>query len=120
MTQTMQLHHISEEMQRCIQTCLTCHRVCHQTVLYCLQQGDDHAEAKHIALVLDCAEVCHTNTDLMLRNSPLHQQTSAVCAELCHYCMNDCQRFAGDAQMKACVDACRNCAESCRAIAIAS
>lgn len=29
-------HQMSEEMQRCIEACLECHRICLQTAAYCL------------------------------------------------------------------------------------
>jgi hypothetical protein len=37
------------DMQECIRNCMDCHRVCLETIAYCLQQGGKHAEANHIA-----------------------------------------------------------------------
>ena len=108
---------MSEEMRQCIQACSDCHRICMETVNYCLQQGGTHAEAAHIRLLLDCAEICRTSADFMIRGSDLHGRTCAVCAEVCERCAEDCERFGDDAQMKACAETCRRCAESCRRMA---
>jgi hypothetical protein len=109
-------HQMSEEMQRCIQACLDCHRICLETVTHCLQMGGKHADPAHIRLLLDCAEICQTSANFMLRGSDLHGRTCAVCAEVCERCAQDCAQF-DDAQMKACAEACRRCAESCRRMA---
>lgn len=117
---SLRFHQIDQDMQQCIQNCLDCHSVCINTVTYCLQQGEHHADVKHIALMLDCAEICQTSANFMLRNSVLHMRTCGVCAEVCDMCVMDCQRFANDAQMQACADVCRRCAESCREMSMAT
>jgi len=108
------LHQISDEMQQCIQTCLDCHSICLNTITYCLQQGGNHSELKHIRLMLDCAESCETSANFMLRNSDLHVHFCEACAQVCDRCAEDCDRMADDIQMKACAEMCRHCAESCR------
>ena len=108
---------MGQAMQDCITECLSCHSVCLQTVAHCLQMGGRHAEAAHIGLLLDCAEICQTSANFMLRGSPLHARTCAVCAEVCERCAEDCDRFGDDARMKACAESCRRCAASCRQMA---
>lgn len=113
MTQTSR-HQLGAEMEQCIKLCEECHHTCLETITYCLGQGGKHAEAAHIGLLLDCAAICHTSTDFMLRSSPLHGRICAVCAEVCDRCAQDCDQFGDDPQMKACADTCRRCADSCR------
>ena len=114
MTNTMQ-GQMSQEMQQCIQNCTDCSNICTQTVTHCLGLGGKHAEAAHIRLLLDCAEICRTSADFMLRGSDLHGRTCGVCAEVCQRCTEDCERIAGnDAMMKACAETCRRCADSCQ------
>ena len=113
-------HQTSGSMQQCIDECLNCHSICLETVAHCLQQGGKHAEARHIRLLLDCAEICQTSANFMLRGSDLHGRVCAVCAEVCERCATDCERFGDDAQMQACTEACRRCAESCRQMADAA
>ncbi len=110
-------HQMGAEMQQCIEECLNCHSVCLTTVTHCLQMGGEHAEASHIRLLLDCAEICQTSANFMLRGSDLHAHTCEVCALVCERCAEDCERFPDDAQMRACAEACRRCVESCRRMA---
>ena len=106
-------------MQDCIDACIECHRVCEETVIYCLQQGGEHTEPSHIRLLLDCAEICQTSANFMLRGSDLHMRTCGVCAEACEQCAADCERMGSDEQMRICAETCRRCAESCSAMASA-
>ena len=108
---------MSQDMQQCINECLNCHSVCLATVRYCLEQGGKHAEAQHIQTLLDCAEICQTSANFMLRGSELHGRTCAVCAEVCARCAESCEQVGDDEQMRACAEACRRCAESCRQMA---
>lgn len=110
-------HQMSADMQQCIQECLNCHSICLQTVSHCLQMGGKHADPQHIALLLDCAEICQTSANFMLRGSPLHGRTCGVCAEVCELCAQSCEQMGDDAMMQACAAACRRCAESCRQMA---
>jgi hypothetical protein len=101
-------------MDDCIDWCNTCHDICTQTVNYCLGMGGEHAEQSHIRLLLDCAEICKTSANFMLRESDLHGITCAACAEICERCAKECERFEDDEIMQACAETCRGCAESCR------
>lgn len=110
-------HKISDDMRRCIDVCLECHRACLEMVLHCLQVGGAHADAPHIRLLMDCAEICQTSANFMLRDSELHGETCAACADVCERCARDCEQFGDDPMMRACVEICRRCAESCRKMA---
>src|SRR4051794_22134048 len=98
--------HPDPEMQQCIENCQTCHTLCLQMITHCLDQGGAHAEAAHIRLLLDCAEICQTSANFMLRNSDLHAETCRACAVICQRCAVDCERFKEDSEMQ-------NCAQSC-------
>ena len=97
------------EMRHCIEVCAECHRVCVETLAQCLQHGGKHAEAAHVRLMLDCAEICQTSADFMMRGSDLHTRTCGVCAEVCERCAQDCASF-GEEFVKRCADACRRMA----------
>lgn len=106
---------LSEEMVRCIETCLSCYRTCTSTAMtHCLEVGGKHTEPRHFRLMMACAEICRTAAHVMLLDSPHHKQTCAVCAKICKDCADDCERI-GD--MDACVAACRACADSCSRMA---
>lgn len=107
---------MTQEMERCIEECKSCHDVCLETVAHCLEMGGPHAEVNHIRLLLDCAEICQTSANFMIRGSEAHGYTCAACAEICERCARECDRFDDDF-MKQCAEACRRCAESCRQMA---
>jgi hypothetical protein len=107
-----------QEMQECQQNCQQCHAICTETAQHCLQKGGKHAEADHIRLLLDCAQICQISSDFMLRGSPLHTCTCGICAEICTACAEACERMGGqDSMMKQCAETCRRCAESCHQMA---
>jgi hypothetical protein len=106
----------ANEMRNCIDACLDCHRVCLDTVQNCLVMGGKHAAAEHIRLLLDCAQICQTSADFMIRGSDLHGITCGACAEICEACAEACRSLGGP-EMKACVDACDRCAQSCAMMA---
>lgn len=111
-------HHTDDEMKKCIQLCRDCHAMCTQTIAHCLKLGGRHASPEHIRLIVDCAQMCATSADYMLRESPFHDQICRLCAELCKECGKDCQQVAGDDQMvKECIEMCRKCAGSCERMA---
>src|SRR5215216_3596282 len=111
MHQHMTTSQMSQAMEQCIANCTACHNICVATTRHCLDMGGRHAEPSHNTLLLDCAQICATSADFMLRHSDLHTRTCAVCAEVCERCAEDCERMAqGDQQMLACANACRQCA----------
>jgi len=104
-----------QNLQECINNCLNCHKICLETIEQCLEMGGRHSAAAHIKLLQDCAQICLTSADFMIRMSNFHQQTCGVCAEICRRCAEDCEQIAeGDDFMKECAEVCRRCAESCR------
>jgi hypothetical protein len=109
---------ITEDMRRCAKMCHECKDACLELVPHCLGMGGAHAEAGHITLLLDCAQICNTAEEFMHRGSPMHARTCGVCAEVCTRCAEDCEQLAdGDRQMQKCAELCRQCAESCEQMA---
>jgi hypothetical protein len=105
---------MTEEMRRCIDECLNCHRICIETVNHCLSLDGRHAEARHIRLILDCAQISATSADFMLRTSDYHTRLCGICAELCAASADSCQELGPhDATMQRCVQICRRCGDAC-------
>lgn len=104
---------LSAEMQQCIHECLDCHGVCLEAVRQCLEMGGRHAEARHQILLQDCAEICQTAANFMLRHSERHRETCSLCARICRACEEGCRSVSNDPVMVACAEACRRCAELC-------
>jgi hypothetical protein len=68
--------------------------------------------------MLDCAEICQTSADFMLRGSDRHHLTCRICADICRACAEDCERLAGDdPMMRECAEECRRCQKSCERMA---
>jgi hypothetical protein len=105
------------DMQTCIEECSACANTCLGTLQHCLREGGTHAERKHVTLMLDCAEMCRTSADFMLRGSGLHGMATALCAEICDQCATSCDAVDGDREMHECAQQCRACAAACRSMA---
>ena len=102
-----------DAMQECIEECLNCHAVCTITLQHCLATGGEHTEVNLVGVLLDCADICQTSANLMLRGSPYHLVTCGACAELCRACEEACRSVTGDEQLAHCADVCATCAEVC-------
>lgn len=101
-----------EGMNRCIENCQFCHRVClSEMVNHCLEAGGSHLAPRHLKLMMDCAQICQTSADFMIRSSAFHASLCGICAQICDECAKSCMEV-GD--MDTCAEACRQCAESCR------
>jgi hypothetical protein len=105
---------MSSSIDQSVRNCQECHIICLETIEYCLKQGGKYADPAHIRLLTDCAQICDTSADFMIRGSELHGETCETCSNICDQCAEDCERFAKDAQLKRCTDVCRRCAEACR------
>jgi hypothetical protein len=106
----------SDEVRECLKDCLDCYQTCSETTIRCLTIGGQHAELEHLNLLIDCARICNTNADFMLRNSTYYPQTCGLTADICDECADTCDVFDEDF-MKECASVCRRCAESCREMA---
>lgn len=110
-------HEGHDSMDDCIEACLQCHVVCTMTAQYALAQGGDLADVNHVALLLDCAEMCQTSANFMLRGSPFHELTCGVCAEICRTCAETCREHPDDEHLAHCAEVCETCADHCGAMA---
>ena len=108
---------MNQDIQGCILDCQDCHRICLDTLQHCLKLGGRHAEAEYIQTMLDCAEICATSANFMLRNSVLQCRLCSACADACTRCADACDRPGSDAKMQACAEMCRRCAASCQRMA---
>ena len=109
------MQHNSTQMQECIDNCKSCHAMClSHASQHCLEVGGKHTEPSHLRLMLDCAQICATSADFMLRGSAYHALTCGVCAQICEACAASCEQVGG---MDDCVQACRKCAQSCAQMA---
>lgn len=109
--------HEHDPMESCIEACMNCHAICTMTAQYALIQGGEMASADHVGMLLDCAEICQTSANFMLRGSPYHAITCSACAVLCHACADACREFPEDEEMAQCAEMCVACADECESMA---
>lgn len=102
--------HTPEAMAECIENCKDCHDICLRTATWSLQQRQD---VEAVSTLLDCAQICATSADFMVRGSPLHGLTCYICAVICEECARECERYSQHAEMVSCAEMCRTCARSC-------
>lgn len=108
---------MTEDLEKCINDCLECHRACEQSIPYCLQEGGSLADRDHIQLLSTCADICRTAAHFMMWNSVFHTRTCSVCSEVCAKCAQECERLIDDPIMKTCAEICRRCSYSCQKMA---
>lgn len=104
-------------MSDCVDQCIASHRICLETAAYVTKQGGALATASLVAMLTDCAEICQTTANSMLRQSSFHRILCRACAETCARCAQECLRHADDQQMARCSATCKECAASCRMMA---
>ena len=105
------------KVKACIEFCRSCEQACASSVAYCLGMGGRHAASEHITLLLDCARICATAGDFMVRGSEHQAHVCGACAEVCEACGKACEQFTDDSTMRRCADACRQCAKACQEMA---
>jgi hypothetical protein len=104
---------LDEAMRECMAACDECSKVCLQHIRHCLDLGGRHDDADHIAVLLTCASVCRSASELMAIGSEWHPTFCDLCAQVCEECAEHCAELG---EMDDCVEACRNCAATCRAM----
>jgi len=109
---------VNYDFDDCVANCMECHRVCLETMEYCLRLGRrGHAAPAVLRLLADCAQICQTNADFMTRGSEV-QEVFAACAEVCSRCGNTCALIdPEDTQLQECAEICLRCAAICGEIA---
>ena len=105
-------------MEQSIENCTNCHRVCLETAArHFAGQSAPKLDGPMVRLLLDCADICRTSADFMIRGSDLHQHTCRAGAAICARCADECDRMGADPYMAACAEICRRCAASCAEMA---
>lgn len=105
-------------MDQCIQDCLSCYQECMSCIPHCLNQGGKHADKNHITLMMECAEMCNMSATFMQLKSKFSFEHCQLCAKVCEACEASCSSIdPNDSMMQKCADMCRKCADSCRSMA---
>ncbi|ATG90109.1 four-helix bundle copper-binding protein [Methylomonas koyamae] len=107
-----QSSHSEHATQTCIDACNLCHQIClHTAMTHCIETSGKHVKAKHLRLMINCAEICQTTGNFQLTGSHFLPRLYELCAEICEACAAECDEI-GD--MNDCAVACQKCADRCR------
>lgn len=107
---------MTDDMQRCVQSCTYTHQICLQTLLLSLEKSP--SEPNHIRALIDCAKLCSLASDFLIRSSDMLVKACELCENACLVCAESCeQQVEADEVLSACAEACRQCAELCRNVA---
>lgn len=97
----------------CVLALNECRAACLDMVGHSIRMQGYYAELGHVRLLEDCARLCESTVDFLLRGSELAPEMLALCGEVCRRSARDCERFDYDQQLLDCAAACNRCAESC-------
>src|SRR5687768_7321837 len=101
---------MTQEMQRCIETCMESAEECRVCADVC--SGMDGMEQCR-EVCIECADTCERTVNTMREGS---NADCAPCAEMCDRCADECEKH-DHAAMRQCARVCRECADACRASA---
>ena len=104
-------------MKDCIDLCWASHLMCLETAAGLTVTGSSATALQLAAMLSDCAEICQTTANSMIRRSPLHTVLCQACAEVCERCARACGQQGSNPSLARCVESCRSCSESCRHMA---
>ncbi|HYX86324.1 MAG TPA: four-helix bundle copper-binding protein [Gaiellales bacterium] len=114
MSEHLTAERAGERFAAAIEAATDCHQACVEALSWGLQQRGEPAHLLHARLMLDCAQMCDTARDFMLRSSDFAHQAARLCADVCDRCAASCERMGEG--MATCAEACRRCAAACRAL----
>ncbi|WP_377369060.1 four-helix bundle copper-binding protein [Phenylobacterium ferrooxidans] len=100
-------------MDDCVTLCVASHRSCLTSARHVLEQPQLNAPAELVALLQDCAELCQTTANSMVRGAPTHTLLCGACADLCAACAQACDAYKNDTVLTLCAVTCRDCGAAC-------
>lgn len=108
----------TENLIDCIEACFDCTQTCFSCADACLGEDMVKELRRCIRLNLDCAEVCDTTGKILARqtepNRDLINAQLEACMVACRACADECERHAEMHQHCAvCAEACRTCERAC-------
>ena len=112
------------DIARCAEACFACVETCLSCADACLSEPKVAMLTSCIRLNLDCADVCSATGSVVLRigrvgPQPLQAQLAA-CVEACRVCAEECRKHADKHDhCRICAQACEACQQACEATMIA-
>ncbi|WP_353933225.1 four-helix bundle copper-binding protein [Okeanomitos corallinicola TIOX110] len=107
---------MTTEMQTCMNACMECHKICLETMTYCMSKGGKHVNMGIIGILHDCSEMCMMCMNMIMGGSEFTLRTCMLCEQMCNRCAVACEAISDDRKMTKCAAACRRCAETSSSI----
>jgi len=107
-----------DELAHCIGSCVICATTCTACADACLAEEMEHDLTECIRTNLDCADVCRTTGQALVRQTQpdftlLYHQADA-CRFACNACAKICEQHADmHEHCRICAEACRQCEAAC-------
>lgn len=92
---------------------MACQKACEHCFDRCLQEEDVKMMAECIRTDRDCADICGMVVSFSHRQSPLLDESIALCIKACDTCASECEQHDHD-HCKECAKACRECEAACK------
>ncbi len=70
-----------------------------------------------IVLAHTCGDVCLLTARLLAQRSEFAPEFCALCAEVCHTCLEECLKHASECQCRECADSLLKCEQACQRFA---
>lgn len=105
---------MTPEMQTGMKALMDCHKMCMETMTYCMSKGGMYMDMMMMGMMRDCSEMCMMCMNMMMSGSEFMGSTCMLCAEMCDRTAMICEQMSDDQMMMECAAVCRKCAESCK------
>jgi hypothetical protein len=92
---------------------LECAATCEWCADQCLNEDQLKKLIDCIRTDRDCATICRSSAELLIRDSKYSAQVIDICEQVCRDCAEECEKHEHD-HCRACADACRRCEEVCK------
>lgn len=102
-----------QEAERCIDALQACYAVCMRSVSYGYVKESGPLQEEHVRLMIDCAEMCQTAANFLIRESDHYLRICREAAEICKDLVSSCEGVDG---MEGILSICDECVSACRVI----
>ena len=106
------MYDLEPETKTCVAALQACHATCLQFATFdCMQGNYPRVGPNQFRLMLDCAELCQTAANFLIRDSDHYLRVCREALVICEDLASDCRKFPG---MEAILAACDECVSACR------
>lgn len=105
-----------DKWEVCARDCLACYQACVRCLSHCMSHGGDHAEKKHLSILIECAEICQLTSKVLMLGNHEALEFCRTCSMICRACAKACRSLGDDSELEGCAFHCLGCADSCDSV----